>query len=421
MDFQSRHLTPTSKPRILVISHVLPFPGNAGQQQRVYYKLVALREKFHITFLTFANEKSVENIQKKLMDYVDEAIVLSSLYSSNLFAKTLYRFIGFFYRIYTSLKLSNFIIGDLEFSPRRITKAIKNKNFDIVLFEYWHSVNTVNVFRKLKIPSVLDMHNILWQSYNRQLDEIHWLPSWIKKRYVENYRRKEEKAWTIFDGLIAINKAEFEYAKSRVREEIKLFYVPMGINLELWPYSWAPIEPPRVAYYGGLGSPHNQKDAYSCYRDILPIIWQENPAVELWIVGSNPPDWISNISKEDSRVNVTGYIEQVQDILKTMTLVLCPWSGTYGFRSRLVEVMALGIPVISSREAVFGMDLENGEGIYLINSLQHMANTANALLKNFDLSGEQSKLARKQVEKLYSYQSTYIQLAKDLLIYASNY
>ena len=42
----------SKKTRLLILSAVYPFPRNSGQQQRVYYKLRALRADFHITFLT---------------------------------------------------------------------------------------------------------------------------------------------------------------------------------------------------------------------------------------------------------------------------------------------------------------------------------------------------------------------------------
>src|SRR5690606_14691233 len=111
-----------------------------------------------------------------------------------------------------------------------------------------------------------------------------------------------------------------------------------GIDLQKWPYSWQPAQPPRIAYYGGLGSPHNQRDALQCYEEIMPTVWAHFPDVELWIVGSRPPATIQALAEQDSRVTVTGFVERVQDVLQTMTAVLCPWTGKYGFRSRLIEV-----------------------------------------------------------------------------------
>lgn len=59
-----------------------------------------------------------------------------------------------------------------------------------------------------------------------------------------------------------------------------------------------------------------------------------------------------------------------------MALVLCPWSSTYGFRSRIVEVMSLGILVVATSDAVYGTGLELSEGIILVNKALEMAEFA---------------------------------------------
>ena len=99
------------------------------------------------------------------------------------------------------------------------------------------------------------------------------------------------------------------------------FYVPMGTDLSLWPYCWQPSSPRRITYYGSLGSPHNQPDALLCYREIISVIWEKFPNVELWIVGSNPPRFIKDL-ENNKLVHVTDFIEHPQEALKNMALVL---------------------------------------------------------------------------------------------------
>ena len=110
----------------------------------------------------------------------------------------------------------------------------------------------------------------------------------------------------------------------------------------------------------------------------------------------------------------TGFIENVQDVLKTMALVVCPWSGTYGFRSRIVEVMALGVPVVAATDAIYGMNLDNERGILTRDSIQAIAETSCLLLQDADTLQNQSISARKQIEKKFSYQATYDKLTRDL-------
>lgn len=399
------------KPRILVVSAVLPFPREAGQQQRVHYTLRALREQFHLTFLTVADAGREEETRQKLLEICDETIVLSSLYSSSLVSRLIHKVLGSLYAAWTGLKFSNYLIGKLEFSPSRLQAATAGLSFDIALFEYWHAFKSASCFRERGVKIILDMHDILWQSYARQLDALS-LPGWIKRVWVSRYRVREEAAWQVFDMLVAINQAEFEYVRGRVSS--KVLYIPMGVDLLGWPYSWSPVVPRRVAYYGGLGSQHNQQDAYLCHREIMPRIWEKFPEMEFWIVGSNPPAFLKELER-DPRVHVTGFVEQPQEILKTMSLVLCPWSGTYGFRSRIVEVMALGVPVVASVDAVHGMELGSGSGIVLGGNVAEMTDHVLVLLEADEELAQQSHQERLQVENKFSIDATYYQFSRQLM------
>lgn len=404
-----------SKSKLLIISTVLPFPRNSGQRQRVYYKLKAFQDHFHVTFLSTADKNQIHTIRKRLLNLCDDVILLPSCYSSSKFSKLWHKLVGAVYTWQKGLKFSNYMVGKVEFSPDRIESALGNKCFDLVLYEYWHAVDSTIVFQKQRVPTVLDMHNLLWQSFERQLDAKPYLLAAWKNRNVERYKQKEESAWRQYDALIAINKGEYEYTLECVPENIRVFYTPMGTDLSAWPYCWQPAEPLRLAYYGGLGSPHNQHDALSCYREIMPFIWKRFPEIELWLVGSNPPEFLQKLPRQDSRVVVTGFVERVQDVLKTIALILCPWTGTYGFRSRIIEVMALGVPVVASPDAVYGMGMDPGRGLFLKTSPSDMARAAIDLLSNKNELHRQSKLARQQTEEKFSFEATYGALASNLM------
>jgi glycosyltransferase involved in cell wall biosynthesis len=402
-----------TKPKLLVLSHVLPFPRSAGQQQRVFYTLQAARETFHVTFATSARTEAEPRIRAELAGLCDEVLVLPALHQSNKAAQWRHRMAATLYTLKTGLKRSNYFIGEVAFHPDQIAPLLDAHRFDCVLFEYWHAAGSVVVFRRKQIPCVLDMHDILWQAYSKQLD-ARTMPAVLKRWALGRYRRQEETAWLEFDGLIAINREEEKYVAGRLPIGVRVFHAPMGTDLRLWPYCWQPAKPPRVAYYGSLSSPHNQKDALACIREIMPRVWLQRPETELWIVGSNPPAAIKRLAHTDTRIHVTGYIADVQSILKTMTAVVCPWSGTYGFRSRLVEVMALGVPTVASPDAVSGMELEEGKGLLFGCTNAALAAETARLLVDPAFAAQQSLMARGQVEELFSLEKTYKPLVRDI-------
>lgn len=400
------------KPRLLIVSHVLPLPGATGQQQRVANTLRTFRNHFHVSFLTSCGKQPEQVLRQKLVEFCDEAILLPSAYEASQFGKLWHRGAGAAYALRTGLKESNYIIGELEFAAERIEMALDGRSFDLALFEYWHAAGAVEIFKRRGIPCALDMHDVLWQTYKRQLDRGA-LPASLKSWQLERYRQREEQAWQLFDAIIAINHSELQHVAQCVPPPVKLFHAGMGVDLTMWPYLWQPQNPPRLAYYGGLGNPHNQTDARKVHDELMPALWRRFPDAELWLIGSNPPEDLRALTA-DARVKVTGFIERVQPILSTMTAVLCPFSGTFGFRSRVIETMALGVPVVASPDAVYGMEMEEGRGLLLGETNEQLIEHALRLLDDQSFAAEQSKLARRQIETQFSVEATYGKLALEL-------
>ena len=146
----------------------------------------------------------------------------------------------------------------------------------------------------------------------------------------------------------------------------------------------------------------------------MPLIWSVRDEVEFFIVGRNPPAEIKELDHLPN-VHVTGFVPQIQPLLASMSLMLCPWLGQFGFRSRIIEVMALGLPVVATPDAVFGMEIEDGAGLFLHESDEALAYQCLDLLQSPEVLAEQSRLARHQVEQSFSYSKTYGRFASTLL------
>ena len=100
--------------------------------------------------------------------------------------------------------------------------------------------------------------------------------------------------------------------------------------------------------------------------------------------------------------------------------MLCSLKGKYGFRSRLIEAMALGVPLVVTSDAIYGMGLEDEKGISVYDSDEKIADTTVNLLLSPDFASQQSILARKQVEEKFSFEATYGRIVSFLLSCANN-
>lgn len=398
--------------RMLVVSHVLPYPASAGQRQRVGLTLQGLRKEFHVTFLTTVAPDEVRETREALAAWCDEAIVASYDEPGGAISAWWRRLATAVYCARTGLRASNYFLPRVAFRAGRWEELLGEREFDCVLLEYWHATASMRYFRDRGIPVVLDTHNVLWQAYRADLDRRRWIPEWWKRRVVALYREAEEKAWRQFDGLIAINRQE-HLEMQRVAPRVRHFYTPMGVDVvNRWRYRWRP-EGVRVCCYGGFGSAHNAASALRCARRIMPMVWRRMPHAELWLVGSEPPEALRAL-ETDARIRVTGFVEDVPPLLGSMRLVLCPWKGTYGFRSRLVEVMAVGVPVVANPDAVDGMEMAHEQGILLGDDDTALALHALRLLTDRAFAGQQSERARALVAARYGFDATYGALSREL-------
>lgn len=400
------------RPSLLVVSSVLPFPGAAGQEQRVKNKLLAFRERFTVTFLTHVRREERGEVAARLGELADETLLLDSLYWRSPLSRLLHRGAAAAYAAATGLKVSNYVVGRLELSPRRVLAAAGSRRFDAALFEYWHAWRAADELGRRGVATVLDMHDVLWRSYAEQMSRRQ--PRWLREARVAAYRDREEAAWRRFDALVTINREEDAYVRSRLPEGSPLFYAPMGIDLAGWPYRPRPAEPARLAYYGSFKTRRNQDAARRVFEAVMPRIWRQRPEVELWLVGSSPPSELRELAARDPRVHVPGFVDDVGALLATMRAVLCPFSGAYGFRSRLVEVMATGVPVVASSSAVAGMELRDGYGLLLAEDDPAMAERSLELVRRGGHAAEQGRLARREAEERYGFEATYGRLSRDL-------
>ncbi len=412
------------KHKIIIFSQVYPFPLISGQNQRIANTLYGLKKYgFDITFFTVGKKEEMELIKDQLKELCDDVIILESKYVKSLFTKWFHKIISIFYTLITGNKFSNYLISNVELTPSRVEQHLLNNKFDFALFEYWHTYKLVPFLRNKQIPCVIDIHNILWRNWEFYLNlkaklPTRWepiLPGFIKSRLVEKYRLNELNAYRKYDCLITLGAEEIDYLSAQGIAKHKLFKMPMGISLDKWNYSWSCNDKnKKIVYYGGLSNPYNIKDVLFLYHQFMPKIWSEFANAELWLVGSKPSQEVKKLT-QNPRIIVTGFVDDLSTVLKDKHLMVMPWSGASGFRSRLIEVMALGLPIITTKDLVKQMDIEEHDKFLLAEDNQHLIGLALKLLNNKKILINQSISGRKFVEQQYSFEATYGALPNHLL------
>ena len=396
------------KQHVLVVSHVPPIPGRSGQHQRVRNLNLALCEHFRVSFLLPERIAAQEDLSA-IEETVDHLIIASEQ-SGRLRP---HRFSSRLHAWRTGLKTSNYMIGRIMLSPDVVDEASRELKPDVVIFHYPHAAQSVEVFRRRGTPCVLDMHDLLFRSFEATLSSSR-LSGRRREARVAKYREWEQSAWSRFDGIIAISAGEYDYVVDHVSPDQTTYCAPMGLGLAEWPYIWSPSSDVRIGYYGALGSRRAVLEVERLVTRTMPTVWSRFPDAECWIIGSNPGPAVSEIARKDRRVVLTGHVEDVSSLLSTLTVVACPFAGRYGFRSRIIELLATGVPVVATSDAVSGMGLEDGAGVTLRDLDEEIAHECIRLAGSAQFARHQSLQGRALVEDQFSFEATYGRLAADL-------
>jgi len=139
--------------------------------------------------------------------------------------------------------------------------------------------------------------------------------------------------------------------------------VPNGVDLEYYRPSDVIPEPDTIIFYGRLSYVANAEAIGYFLREIFPRVFSSHPRARLLAVGPSPPRAVR--AAASGNVVVTGRVHDVRPYLRRACVVVCPMRFAVGTQNKILEPMAMGIPVVATSEAVSGMTAEPGRDLLI--------------------------------------------------------
>ena len=153
-----------------------------------------------------------------------------------------------------------------------------------------------------------------------------------------------------------------------------------------------------LLFHGALDYPPNVEAVDLLNKNILPAIMEKCPNVCLLVVGKNPP----NISNPN--IVVTGFVKDLPQYIAAADLGVVPLSKGGGTRIKILEYMACGKPIVSTKIGSEGIEVENGVDILVSESPDSdFVDLVCKLHEDKELREKLGKNARKKVVNLYNW------------------
>ncbi len=154
--------------------------------------------------------------------------------------------------------------------------------------------------------------------------------------------------------------------------------IPLGAEVPTQPLDPCGEWPPRLLFIGNYMHPPNRDAAIRLVRDIFPAVRARVPDLHLDLVGDHPPGEVRDAA--GLHIHVHGRVPDVRPYLDRAALVIAPLRRGGGMRVKILEALAAGKAVLTTRLAVAGLDVTDGEHIAIADTDGELIAAAERLL-----------------------------------------
>jgi sugar transferase (PEP-CTERM/EpsH1 system associated) len=161
-----------------------------------------------------------------------------------------------------------------------------------------------------------------------------------------------------FDFCTATTRAEWETLKELAVDTPNDWF-PNGVDSEFFAPAVAAYDADTIVFVGRMDYYPNQQSMFDFCANVLPRLRAQRPTVKLQIVGAAPSPAVWRLG-ELPGVTVTGSVADVRPYVTRAALTVAPLRIARGTQNKILEAMAMGVPVVCSHVAARGVDAVSG-------------------------------------------------------------
>jgi glycosyltransferase involved in cell wall biosynthesis len=247
---------------------------------------------------------------------------------------------------------------------------------------------------------LLDAHNVDHLLFAEQND----LGLKKIKNEFNQLKKIESQLSNIVHGIITCSAIDFNIFHHLNSSSLKGIVVPNGVDINRNTFQvFKDNNTPRLLFCGSLDYGPNKEGIIWFANEVWPLVLKQFKNATLTIIGRNPSrDTISFFSGIQG-INFIGPVKDVRLFYKECTISIVPIFTGSGTRLKILEAMALGIPVVSTSKGAEGIDIEDGKNIVIADNKTVMYKSICYLLFNSTFYYTIRKEARLLVEENYSW------------------
>lgn len=380
--------------RVLALTHRVPYPPDKGDKIRTYNLLTRLARRAEVHLLCLADPPEDRAHLPSLrccFASVDAVPLRSALQKLRALPYLVTR---------VPLTLPVFRSTSLE---RAVDALVARVKPDVIYAE--SSSMAPYALRHPHVPLVMDFVDVdsaKWRACAARGSPIMRLvyarEAWTLARYEREVASRAAISTLTAERELTLFHALAPGARARVLEN--------GVDTEYYAPRARTPEKPSLVFFGAMDYLPNVEAAIYLVEAVLPRLRERVPAVTVTLAGAHPAREVVALGRVPG-VTVTGHVADIRPCVQAAALSVCPLRVARGVQNKILEAMAMGVPVVASPAAAEGIDAVAGRDLVVAPdepSGEAMAVAIAKLLTDRDSAEALARAARARVTERYGWQ-----------------
>lgn len=342
--------------KILVLSSRFPYPLEKGDKLRLYYQLRELSKRHEIVLFSLSDQDiesaHITNLQK----------FCRKVYVFKLNKYDIARHIikGFFNG--TALQLAYFFRSHIQ---QKLNKIIEEEQPDHIFCQL---IRMAPYVKHISAPITIDYMDAFSMGMERR---AHYSPFWQKpflKREVRLLKAFEARLLNQFTHNLIIAEKDRDHILANAQAQnlstsANLHIVSNGIDSSYFkPSNSKPSH--DLVFVGNMSYFPNIKAAQYIVDEILPLLKAKNFNLSLMLAGTDPAPAVRALTRHKD-ITVTGWLPDIREAYRDGKIFIAPLFTGSGQQNKILEAMAMGVPVITTPSVNQAIKAEDGISIFL--------------------------------------------------------
>ena len=379
--------------KILLLCNKPPYPASEGGPMAMNSIITGLLEAGHQVKILAVNSPKYNVNESDIPEEYRKKTGIE-LINVDLDVKPLKALINLFTR--KSYHVERFISKDFK---ARLAELLQKEHFDVVQLEMLYMAPYVETIREhSKAMIVLRAHNVEHKIWERIAKETtFFIKRWYINHLANTLKEYELSALETVDGIAAITRKDAAFFRKYCSKPI--IDIPYGVYPEEFTPKYEIEGHPKFYHIGSMNWMPNEEGIRWFIDEVLPKTVEKVPSFVYHLAGRNMPEWLTTLNNPN--VDVIGEVPDAKAFVAENDVAIVPLLAGSGIRIKIIESMAMGKTVITTRVGAEGILYDEEVNIIIAENKAKMVEAIRSIHDNPDIAMRIGQAARKLVEETY--------------------